>query len=365
MKQVILPLIFIIFSALPLFSVNSPEHGGSFTYAGLRTHYGFIIPHSEKIRGISNSNPRGIEFDIGRHHTGNRAWEYCFCYPRTGLMLSWFDFDNPEILGNAWIITPYIEPVISAGNLVSVSVKTGIGAAYLDNIYDPVTNPLNHFYSTHFSFLVFLNFNLNFRISENLNLKAGGYYNHISNGGNRQPNKGINYPTASLGIDYYFRPVIFPERTREDYIREKQKSSAFRFSLFFTTKEVSKEDGKQYPVFGFSPKYSRLLGRLSAVSGGFEFVSDGALKEHIDQLNSVDSDHKRLSVFAGHELLIGRFNFYQELGVYLYSPYKAKDPVYQRYGLEYFFHPNISTGLSFKSHRHVADFLDVRLTYTL
>ncbi len=343
--------------------IASPEEVSSFTYIGLRTHYGFIIPHAEKIRSISHSNPRGLELDIGLHLTGDNAWRYCFCYPRTGIMLSWFDYDNPEILGNSYIITPYIEPFFSAGKALSASLKTGIGLAYLDNIYDPVTNPLNHFYSSHFSFLVFLNLNLNYRLNDHINLKLGGYYNHISNGGNRQPNKGINFPTASIGADYYFMPTVFPERSREEYRRDQQETSAIRLSLFYTTKEISKEDGRQYPVIGFSPKYSYLAGRLSAISGGFEFVSDGSLSERIKQQGLTDTDHRRFSVFGGHELLIGRFNFYQELGVYLYAPYKPRDPVYQRYGLEYSLLRNISLGASLKSHLHVADFMDIRVTY--
>lgn len=280
-------------------------------------------------------------------------------------MFSWIDFNNPAILGNAYIITPYIEPFFSAENKFSASVKTGIGVAYLDNIYDPVSNPENHFYSTNFSFLLFMNFGFNYRIADNFNLRAAGYYNHISNGGNRQPNKGINFPTASVGIDYFFKPAGFPVRSREDYHPSDKKASSLRISFFITSKEISKDDRRQFPVYGLAPKYSYLAGRLSAVSGGFEFVSDGSLKQRITDENIAGSDHRRFSVFAGHELLIGKFNFYQELGLYLYSPFRAKDPLYQRYGLEYLFHDNLSAGLSFKSHRHVADFLDLRITFSL
>jgi hypothetical protein len=332
-------------------------------YIGLRSNYGFIIPHAEKIRSISDSNPRGLEFNFGWHHTGDDAWQYCFCYPRTGLMLSWISFDNPEILGNAFMATPYIEPFFSAGSALSASVKTGIGLAWLDNIYDPVTNPQNHFYSTSLSFHLFMNFGLNWRLNDRLTLILSGYYNHISNGGNSQPNRGINFPTASLGIDYYFPAPDFPVRSREDYRPEEKKASSVRLSAFYTWKEISKEDRRQYPVYGFSPKYSYLFGRLSAVSAGFEFVSDGSLRERIRMHELPGSDHRRFSVFAGHELLIGKFNFFQEAGVYLYAPYTPKDRVYQRYGLEYFIFEYLSAGLSFKAHRHVADFLDFRVTY--
>lgn len=346
------------------FTVSGNERDNH-SFIGLTTYYGFIIPHSEKIRGISSTNPRGLDLDIGFHLKGDNAWRYCFCYPRAGIMLSWIDFDNKEILGDALIITPYIEPFFSAEKRFSFSLKTGIGLAYLNNVYDPVTNPLNHFYSTSLSFLLLLNLNLNYMVSDNINLRLAANYNHISNGGNRQPNKGINFPTTGLGVDYFFSKPEFSVRTADDYISADKKLSAFRISAFFTSKEISDEDDKRYPVLGISPKFSYLLGRLSAVSSGLEFVSDASIKERISMEGLDNSDYRRFSAFIGHELLIGKFNFYQEFGVYLYSPYKAKDPVYQRYGLEFMILDSISTGVSLKSHRHVADFLDFRVTLIL
>lgn len=345
--------------------INAPGiENTSHLYFGLRTHYGLIIPHSEKIRDISGSNPRGLELDFGWHLTGDKTWQHCFCYPRAGVMFSMFNFGNPEILGNSYILTPYFEPFMSAHRDVSLSFKTGIGLAYLDNIHDPVTNPENLFYCTRLSFLVFLNLAVNYRLKENISLKISGYYNHISNGGNRQPNYGINFPTASIGFDYFFSAPHFPFRSPEDYRPEEKSASAVRLSVFFTAKEMGEDKEKLYPVIGLSPKYSYLIGRLSAVTAGFEFVSDNLLRKRIKQESPAGTDHKRFSMSAGHELLIGRFNFYQELGVYLYSPYKAKEPVYQRYGLEYFIRRNLSAGANIKAHRHDADFLDWRISYS-
>ncbi|MFO7658430.1 MAG: hypothetical protein R6W78_15340, partial [Bacteroidales bacterium] len=72
------------------------------------------------------------------------------------------------------------------------------------------------------------------------------------------------------------------------------------------------------------------------------------------------ADHRYIALLAGHELILGRFNFYQQLGVYIYSPFIRKDPVYQRYGLNFNITKNNFVGISIKAHRQVADFLDFR-----
>jgi hypothetical protein len=336
-----------------------------FPFIGIRSHYGFIIQHSKEVAGISDSNPWGVEIDLGWHHTSEKTWQYCFCYPRSGFMLSYYNFNNPEVLGNGYAVIPYIEPFLSADKPFSISIRAGLGLVYLDNVYHHETNPENNFYSTQISFLALVNFGLNYRVHKNLNLRIAGNYNHISNGSIKQPNKGINFPTASIGVDYTFSEVNFPIRKKEDYRVEGEKGSTFRISPFFTLKEISKEDKKQYPVFGVTARYSYLLGRMSAITGGIDWVWDGSIKERIEQNNILNSDHKRFAITVGHELLIGKVNFYQELGVYLYSPYAAKDPVYQRYGIEYFFSRKISAGVNLKAHRHVADFMDIRVTFSI
>src|SRR5690606_14333376 len=67
---------------------------------GLTGHTGFIIPHSREIRDVSHSNPWGIEADVSMHFTNERAWQYLQGFPRIGASLAYYNFDNPEILGN-------------------------------------------------------------------------------------------------------------------------------------------------------------------------------------------------------------------------------------------------------------------------
>lgn len=359
----------IIFTLILIFFIReafcSDFNKNKYPYLGFNTSYGFIIAHSKEIASVSNTNPWGVEIDFGWYHTSEKAWQYCFCFPSSGFMLTYHNFNNPEVLGYGLGVVPYIQPNLSANKPVYFSIRAGLGLVYLNKIYHPITNPENNFFSTHLSFIALINLGLNVLLNENLNLKLSGNYNHISNGSIKQPNKGMNFPMASIGIDYTFDQITFPEWGKKDYNSERKKGSVIRLSIYSSMKEINKEDKKQYPVFGLSGKFSHTIGRMNALTIGSEWTWDGSLKEYISMNDISDSNHNRISITAGHELLIGKVNFYQDIGVYIYSPFVAPDPIYQRYGIEYFVNQNFSVGLNLKAHRHVADLLDIRITLSI
>ncbi|WP_018479135.1 acyloxyacyl hydrolase [Pontibacter roseus] len=336
----------------------NPDSSRAAINLGLTGHTGFIIPHSRDIRHLSKSYPWGIEADLSLHFTNDRAWLYLHGYPRLGASVAFYNFDNPEVLGNAYTLLLYVEPFLSAHRRFSLSFRLGGGLAYMDNTYHPTDNPDNLFYSTAISFPLEISLLGNYRLSERWILRAGGTYKHISNGGLRQPNKGINFPSATLGINYALRPATFPERHLTQ-ARAVQQERNFLVAVFGTGKDRKELSSKRLALVGIAANVSQPIGRLSALTGGAEWVADYALRRQL-QNKGEDKDFQRGALLAGHEFRIGRFRFSQQLGVYVYAPVKARDPVYQRWGLEYHTSSMPFFGLNLKAHRHVADFLDVR-----
>ena len=341
------------------------EHQSRHPHIGFRSGKGFIIQHSRDVASISHSNPWSLEFDLGFHYATERAWNYCNCFPRAGLTLSYFNYNNPDVLGNGYGIMPYIEPFLTPEKPLSISLRAGLGLVYLDNVFHPINNPENHFYSTKISFLAHANISLNYRINQEYLVKLSANYNHISNGSIKQPNKGINYPMVSVGVDYNFSNPDFTSHEFTNYSQDEIGGSFLRISPYFTLKETSKDDMSQYPIMGLSVRYGWKLRRLSSFTVGIDGTWDGSVRQRIREEGIDGSDHKRLAVALGHDLLIGRVLFYQQVGAYIYSPYKPRDPIYQRYGIAYHVARNIYVGLNLKAHRHVADFLDFRVTFTI
>lgn len=329
---------------------------------GLRGHYGFIIPHSASIRSISYSKPWALEADIAWQLTRMRAWQQCNCYPRLGITTTYVNFDNPAVLGSGFTSLAYAEPFFSVHRRLNLSFRMGGGLVYLNQVYDPVSNPDNLFYSTPFSFILQASMSVNVPLNEKTAIRLSGNYNHISNGGTKLPNKGINFPTLSLGLDYTVRPAQFPVRTKTRWRSEETKLNRLSIALLGTAKTINEQEPQRYLTVGLMTSASRQIGRISALALGAEWIADGTLREEI-QRQGLNRDHNRVALLAGHELLVGRFNFSQHLGVYIYAPQKAMDPVYQRYGLSYRFTDHLFLGINLKAHRQVADLMDVRLGY--
>jgi hypothetical protein len=122
-------------------------------------------------------------------------------------------------------------------------------------------------------------------------------------------------------------------------------------------------DKDKFYVFGFMGKYSRWIGGRSALTGGTELIFDYSRREQI-KLDEADANFFQAAALIGHEFWLGKVTFSQELGVYYYNDYRINDDIYQRYGLTYSFSKHIFARFSLKAHRHVADFIDLRIGYT-
>lgn len=326
---------------------------------GLRSHLGFVIIHSRDIRPMKNTYPFGIGIDLKKRYTSRKTWETYGCYPMIGFSFTYWNFNNPEILGQGMSALFFVEPFFGFRRKVNVSLRAGLGLAYLGNPYDEVENPQNLSFSSHLGFPLLLSINLNYQLNPELNLNIGACYNHISNGGVKYPNKGINYPSVAFGLDYYIKPVKYQEFPKMDWRDDTLSRKRHDVFIFLALTGIEADEKAQYVVFGVALNFSYRVARISAMNAGFEWVVDESLKKRIER-DSLDVDYQRGSLLFGHEFLLGRFVFSQQLGVYLYDPYHRNDPVYQRYGLNFKVSKKFFIGINLKAHRHIADFMDLR-----
>lgn len=201
---------------------------------------------------------------------------------------------------------------------------------------------------------------LNYRFNKRTNMSISGNINHISNGGIREPNKGINFPSATVGIDYSFSDALFKKRERNRFVPKEGNKYRKEFYAFVSSKVIMHGEKKRHLIYGMGFSISREIGKLSALNAGAEWKQDFALKEKLRREGITQVSTQRMGILLGHEFLMGRFSLSQQLGVYLYDPSHYNDPVYQRYGLNYRIGKTLLIGINVKAHREVADFLDFR-----
>ncbi|MFP4619918.1 MAG: acyloxyacyl hydrolase [Bacteroidales bacterium] len=327
---------------------------------GLKPQYGYILPHTESIRPLSNSNPYGMELDYGWVLSRQSDWKRCNCYSRAGFSASFINFGNPEILGSAASVIMFAEPYLNYGSPVWMSMRMGVGPSYVTKVYDEKNNPQNLFFSSHLSFIIHMDFMLNFRLNEHWTGKIFGKYHHISNGGVEQPNMGINFPTFGVGMDYVFES---PKLIEREPLPIESEGIVPSVAVFGSLNNVMEEDSKVKKRtfgYGFLVKGRHKIAKINALNIGFEGFWDGAVKEK----SKGEREHRQFSILTGHDLIFGRFIFSQYWGSYLYAPYYEKI-FFQRYSLTYNLTGNWRVGVNLKAHGEVAQNFNINVEYDL
>jgi hypothetical protein len=113
---------------------------------------------------------------------------------------------------------------------------------------------------------------------------------------------------------------------------------------------------------GLEFKHARRVARLSNVSLGGEWMYD-TNQAKLAEGKSPETGH-HLGAAVGHEFILGKFLFSQQIGVYFLKPSSRPEDLYQRYGLNYRINPSLLVGVNLKAHGHVADFLDMRIGFS-
>lgn len=333
---------------------------------GVHGHYGFIIPHADEIEPISGTNPAGMEFNYNQINTSQSSWNVFSAFWFSGISGGYYDFSNPRITGGAFFLTAYAEPVIYHNHGFFFTVRGGAGMSYHTRIFDTIVNPANKFFATRISFPVYLSARFNYRITPRAVITLSGNYNHISNGGIKQPNFGMNFPTVSLGIYRYARelPVFHRSYKNEREFNREISLTAQVLAGYRVVDETEEYPEKGSVAAGVHLRASKQLTGLYSLNAGAEFIVDGAIREKIRR-EGVNLDHKRAALTAGQDFLFGKVTFSQHLGFYIYSPYKAFRNIYQKYELSFRVSPAISAGTFLKAHLYVAELMGFQVSYTM
>ena len=349
-KQILKKAVF-IFLILSFLTVIAEAQVSSHKI-GLESQYGWIIAHNPELQDLASSRPISLNLSSQWMRTTRKNWEACNCFHYLGLNLSVVDFQNPEELGQAWNLSGNFEPYLFRTDRWSASLSTGMGLSYLNRIYDPIENPSNTFFSAPISFLLFIAPKLSFELSQYWELQASFSYNHISNGGHSQPNRGMNYPMLGLGVVHYTRKADLPSYEKSPL---SNKWSIYA-DLGFNTRDS--DNGNRQPNFTLAGGTYRKFTGIIGLGGGIEIAKDFSLPIQESRIEAVIP-----GIFLENHFLFGKFDFSQRMVKYMSKPmgYQEDREFYQRYTLNYMMGKNIRIGAGLKAHGHVAEFMDFRV----
>jgi hypothetical protein len=331
--------------------------------AGLQ--HGFIFAHSQAVENTKGSHPTGIEATASWQRTDSSIWALCNCFPRRGVLLAYYDYDNP-VLGKSITAAYFLEPTYRIGKKTFFSFKGAAGLSYLTNPFDSIKNPSNQSYSTTISGYLLVGVGAWFRINERWWINPSVNYQHISNGGMREPNKGINYPTAGLAVSYQPVPRSYFTGKRPTTKFWKEEPLRFDITPFGTARRNVDATGqsRRMGLLGLAVQGAKQVGRINMLTAGMEASWDEELKTNLKR-DSLQASPTLVGLLVGHEFLLGRFLFTQRLGFYLFDQTPYYDALYHRWTISYRPGKRLGFGFSLKAHRHIADYMDFRLSYYL
>jgi hypothetical protein len=329
---------------------------------GLKFHTGSIIAHSKELTEISQSSPYGFQLEWSRFKTSDQAWQTCNCYGRTGLSFAYFNYDNPKQLGSAYNLSYFAEPYLFYKGPLKFSMRATVGLSYLTRVYDEEDNPENIFFSAPLSFLLQLGLAANYEVGAHGSFNLAYNFNHISNGGQKQPNKGMNFPTVSLGYDYFFRRAELQDKPAS---LKTYHPAIWSYVILLGSFRSSDPTAtySNHARTGISFGISKPLSRISNITAGVELTYDGAYREEIEEAD-LEESALITALLLGHQFSFGRVYFLTQMGMKLSRPRTVESRVfYQSYGLWYRLNRRLGLGSGLIAYGHIADHIDARLIW--
>lgn len=326
--------------------------------------YSSILTGRTSLMPFLQNHPQLLQVDFGILKDSQKSWNYCNCYSRNGVSFSYIDFGNPSQLGRAFTLSAFAEPILFSSGRFALSLRASAGFAFLNKGYDSVSNKENIFFSTKLSYLLVAGLNASYQLGQRFNLRATAQLGHISNGGRRDPNEGMNFLGAGLGLSYQLNPQKLGQKPKEKF---EGKSWALLVHAFGTQRTAQANlnwpEEKRW-VAGVNIGLIKRLSRLNGLGGGGEIYYDG-INSVFQQQSGRTIQTTVGGVSIQHYLFFGKLLFGQQFAWYVTPNTGYRQNIYQRYFLEYEVIKNWYTGVSLKAHADHSDYIAVSVGRTI
>ena len=331
---------------------------------GAGLHGAFIVSHTPKVDHLTRTHPTGGEVRAEWQTTGRQPWHAAWRYPKTGVVVAYYDFHNP-ILGRCFSISPYATKFIYRSARQQVHFRLGVGLGYFTNPFSLADNRKNTIVSTALNAAIHFRFEYAVRLTEHLDAEAALSLQHYSNGATAKPNFGINLPTASVGLSLHRGRWVPPAAPAHlTALPAGQRRWFVDVATSVGWRQWGVYDRKRYLVSGVHTQAGWRLNQKNNLTAGLDYFYDRSLlvARVADTIDVARPDPRvdvtKVAAVVGHELLLGRLALDWHLGLYLYGPYRSATVYYERIGLKYLFTERVFGCVDLKAHRGAADVIE-------
>ncbi len=328
-----------------------------------KLHNGYLAVHRPTISHLPQERVFAGEVSYFLDLHKKKSWAGAYPVPRIGLTAFFSQTSNTPILGHLFGGFAFGDLPFFRNDKHSFSARVGSGLAVATKVYHPSTNPKNNAISAPVNVIVqmTLNYRRYFKLSE---IGIGFGLNHFSNGANKLPNLGLNYPTLTLSYGKQVGRFGAKNEDRKYRVLDAYPDYwTFGANAVFSVKESFPTGGKKYPVYALNG----VARRIYSPKLGVELVLDGiyktAIMDYLPEYEKRPVDILQFGLFAGHVLTFDRFSTVLGMGGYFWDRYLPEDRFYHRIGMRYLFKNKVQIGITLKSNWGKADYVEWSLGY--
>jgi Lipid A 3-O-deacylase (PagL) len=337
------------------------QSDSAITSYGISYVWGKTLVHTTAVENIRGAKPTGFAFEIAKERRAFNDWNLATAFVKTGYAFNYINYNSP-IVGEGFIVSRFIQPNYRLSNNLSVNMRASIGLAYLTKPNTNGKNTTNNNYSLYVNPYLHIGGGISYNVSKHINIEAQANFNHISNGNIQQPNKGINWGTYQIGINYTGANNAMPKYKLVKNKFWKGKQLDVEIGLMLVPKQGYYKNwmAQRKSMTGVFGQVTKQVGRVSALRLGVDvYYNNWKIDETAPDIKS----GWVAGVHFGHVFLLGKINFSQQIGYNVYNKASFHSAFYTRWGLDYKLTNHYSIGASLKANDDNADFFDVRVGY--
>jgi len=322
--------------------------------------YGFLMNHHPSMRHLVKGHFASFQLGISGRVKGGSIWHHMYNFPYLGLDFYYTDMAYPQVLGQAWALMPSISFRYKISKRLEMENRNALGLAYLTRWYHPVENHKNEAIGRARNIALSLNVNAAFAVSTDFKIKAGFGITHFSCGAMVLPNKGLNIPSANLGLVYNFRKVSTKELVSANTDQFKNSSITYLVPSF-GFRRIYPIGGALHAEFGLQAAHVFALGtkaRLGPAVDVFHSYSDKELLIRKGLETPSFADMTKWGLAISYEQVFENLSFVIQSGYYVRARMMNEGPIYNRFGFRYELGDNLLVNLTLKTHLFRADYVE-------
>lgn len=330
-------IIILIFSAGLLKAQTAEQY--SIKLEGI---YGHVLAHDQHVKELVLNPVTGGELSIEFQTMGEKPWHLFNSFPIVGVGAVWLNLGNPQKLGNAFALYPYICFPLVRTNFFRLNLKAGAGVSYLTKTYyntntDSLGNTLPTLTGTNSAIGSALNVyfsgggSVEIPIVKGFSFMAEYTWNHMSNGSTVTPNSGLNLLNGFIGLKYSPNYDKFHPSPARCCIDDIPREFSFEIIASGGFRQLYYRDNKTYPIASIVLGVYRPLSNFYRMGLGIDAFYDGVYngKTQFERTYITTDELKnklRVGISWQHEILLGRLTTGFDFGLYLYDPLKNLSP---------------------------------------